>query len=162
MKKYWFVVLPLIFIISACNNKVQQLGQQPTDPDLTPKSGEEMSAPNLVVYDDLKQVDEGTFLSEKELANKICYCGYEITRMNDDVQRYHRNNDRNSILRTESKIDAAFTKFDRCMAEIKAQYPKAVAENDPKDVFAEVGKQCPVLIEIMEAGKMNMDSQKEE
>lgn len=160
----WILIMTMAFTVMACN---RQTSMNTTDNnvrnsqkgDMTPKSGESneetvavIDAPSLETYDDLKQVEEGTLLSERELANKICFCSYELTRMNDDVKRYHRNNDKNSLLRVKSNVDRAFAKFDKCMAKIKADYPKAVAENDPQMVFGEVEKQCPGVVEIMEAG----------
>lgn len=152
----WLLILPIIMLVFACNRKTSL--NTGTSEELTPKSGEIVTPP-VKVYDDIKANVEGTMLSEKELANKICFCSYELTRMNEDIKRYHRNNDKNSLLRVQSKIDPAFAKFDKCMAEVKAKYPKAVAENDPKEVFTEVEKQCPGVVEIMEVGNKKLTNQ---
>jgi len=153
----WMMIIPMIILIGACSRTTNQLGNEEleVDTDLSPKSGEVVTQP-LRVYDDLKVTGEGTMLSSKEIANKICYCAFEITRINDDIKRYHRNNDKNSLLNVRPKIDAAYAKFDRCMAELKTQYPKAVVDNDPEGILEEVKKQCPKLLDIMEAGNQNI------
>lgn len=151
------MIIPMIILIAACSRTTVQLGNDvpDTDPDLTTKSGEIVTEP-LRVYDDLQITEEGTMLSSKEVANKICYCAFEITRINEDVKRYHRNNDKNSLLNVRPKIDAAYAKFDRCMAEFKTQYPKAVVDNNAEDILEEVKKDCPKLLDIMEAGNQSI------
>lgn len=155
----WMMIFSMILVVAACSPKTY-VGDN--DNDLTPKSGEIKNAPELQKYDDLKLESEGTMLSSKELANKICFCSFEINRMSEDIKRYHRNNDKNSLLRVKSKVDGAFAKFDKCMAEVKAKYPRAVAENDPQEVFREVSNNCPTLIEVMEAGNKNLMKSGEE
>lgn len=146
-------LLGLLFI-SACNRKTHQqttaTGQE--NPDFTPKSGTVLAYPALKNYPDLKANKEGRMLTTKELANKICFCSYDLTRINEDIKRYHRNNDKRSLERIKTKVDAAYSKFDRCMAEVKAYYPKAVMENNPDAVMEEVKRQCPGLVELMDAG----------
>lgn len=164
----WTMILAVVFLTAACSQK-NQIPSVPSPVEDMTEKGEtkveekvEIEYPAVKVYDDIETAEEGSMLSSRELANKICFCSNELVALNTEIKKEHQKDDKNGILRVKSKVDLATEKFDRCMADIKAKYPKAISENNPADVWAEVKKECPGLIEIMEAGNQSliMDARK--
>lgn len=156
MNVRWIWSLCILAGVAACAPKyaVPSDGTAETQPESP--AGPELFLPNVRDYPDLEMREEATMLSSKELANKICYCAYEMNQMNEDIKRHHSNNDRASLVRNKGNVQRVYQKFDRCMAEIKAHYPKSVAGNDPEEVMREVEKECPVLPQLLEAGSRNL------
>ena len=155
----WTMIFAVVFLAAACSQKNQIPSVPSPVEDMTDK-GEtkkiEIEYPVVKVYDDMEMAEEGSMLSSRELANKICFCSNDLVALNTEIKREHQKDDKNGILRVKSKVDLATEKFDRCMAELKAKYPKAVAENNPADVWTQVKKDCPGLIELMEAGNKSL------
>lgn len=158
----WTMILAVVFFAAACSQKNQVPSVPSPVEDLTEKGEEnieekvEIEYPAVKVYDDIEALDEGSMLSSRELANKICFCSNDLVELNTEIKRQHQKDDKNGILRVKSKVDLATDQFDRCMAELKAKYPKAIAENSPAEVWTEVKKGCPGLIELMEAGNQSL------
>jgi hypothetical protein len=164
----WTMIFAVVFLATACSQK-NQIPSVPSPVEDMTNKGEtkaeekiEIEYPAVKVYDDMETAAEGSMLSSRELANKICFCSNDLVNLNTEIKREHQKDDKNGVLRVKSKVDSATDKFDRCMAELKAKYPKAIAENNPADVWAQVKKECPGLIEIMEAGNQSliMDARK--
>ncbi|MGK0388020.1 MAG: hypothetical protein ACI94Y_000748 [Maribacter sp.] len=158
----WTMIFAVVFLTAACSQK-NQIPSVPSPVKNMTDKGEtkaeekiELEYPAVKVYDDMEMAEEGSMLSSRELANKICFCSNELVYLNTEIKREHQKDDKNGILRVKSKVDLATEKFDRCMAELKTKYPKAITENNPADVWKQVKKECPGLIEIMEAGNQSL------
>ncbi len=137
-----FLIFSIVLFVSCSSSRhtVKQPGDEFTD----------KGVPTSYSQEDEIDYSMQVTAQDKELAREMCNCSWDIIRINRDTKRYHKNNDKNGLMRLKSKIGPAYQKFDQCMASLKKRNSEKIAAANPKILMAAMDKECPDLKEILE------------